>query len=218
MRVLALDTTTVRGSVAVLEDGEVAGEVRVESPDGHSRWLLAAVEQLLHQTGRKAPELDGFAVTTGPGSFTGQRVGLATVQGLALGTGRPCVGLSALDVLASLAGEEGPVVALMDAWRDEVYARMYESGRPTSPAGASALSDLVPLLPARPVFVGDGASKFRDRIARLWPEARVLEVDLFLAAPLGRLAGQAFALGRGTPPESLRPLYLRGATSSPKPR
>ena len=211
MRVLAIDTTTTRGSVALLEDGEVAGEVRVVTADGHSRWLLPAVEQLLHQRGRSALEIDGFAVTTGPGSFTGQRVGLATVQGLALGTNRPCVGLSALDVLASLAPEEGPVVALMDAWRDEVYACVYEGGRPTGSPSAGPLAGLVPLLPARPLFVGDGAFRFRDRIALLWPKARVQEADLFLAVPLGRLAAQAFSQGQGSGPETLLPLYLRGA-------
>ena len=88
MRVLAMDTTTTRGAVALVEDHQVVGEVRVVTADGHSRWLLPAVEQLLHQQGWAALELDGFAVTTGPGSFTGQRVGLATVQGLALGTSR----------------------------------------------------------------------------------------------------------------------------------
>ena len=219
MRVLALDTTTARGSVALLEDGQVAGEVRLVRADGHSRWLLPAVEQLLHQGSHPPLELDGFAVTTGPGSFTGGRVGMATVQGLALGTNRTCVGLSALDVLASLAGPvEGPVVALMDAWRDEVYACAYDGGRATGPAGAGPLAGLVPLLPSRPVFVGDGASKFRDRIAVLWPEARVLEVDLFLAVPLGRLAERVFREARGTAPEDLRPLYLRGAVDrAPKP-
>ena len=213
MRVLAIDTTTTRGSVALVEDGQGAGEVRVVTADGHSRWLLPAVEQLLHQAGRPAQDLDGFAVTTGPGSFTGQRVGLATVQGLALGSRRPCVGLSALDVLASLAGEEGPVVALMDAWRDEVYACVYEAGRPAGPASAGPLAGLVPLLPKRPIFVGDGAVKFRDRIALLWPGARVLETDLFLAVPLGRLAAQALTQGQGTGPEKLLPLYLRGAVA-----
>ena len=210
MRVLAIDTTTVRGSVALLEDGRVMGEVRLATADGHSRWLLPAVEQLRQQEGRALHEMDAWAVTTGPGSFTGQRVGLATVQGLALGTGKPCVGLSALDVLASLVSEEGPVVAVMDAWRSEVYACLYEGGRPTIPAWVGPLADLASLVPRRSVFVGDGAAKYRERIAELWPEARVLEVDLYLAAALGRLAGKALGEGQGTPPERLRPLYLRG--------
>ena len=216
MRVLAIDTTTTRGSVALVEDGQVAGQLRVITADGHSRWLLPAVEQLLHQQGLAVLELDGFAVATGPGSFTGQRVGIATVQGLALGTSRPCVGLSALEVLASLAGEDGPVVALMDAWRDEVYACVYDAGRPLGPATAGPLADLAPLLPPRPLFVGDGAVKLHDQIVGLWPGARVLETDLFLAAPLGRLAEQALRRGGGAGPESLLPLYLRGPVDRPK--
>ncbi len=212
MRVLAVDTTTARGSVALVVEGRVAGEVRVTSQEGHSRWVFPAAHQLLGPLGHGGKGVDGFAVTLGPGSFTGLRVGIATVQGLALGTGRPCVGLSALDVLANLAGaEKGTVVALMDAWRDEVYAGVYEAGRPTGPPGAGPLAGLVPLLPERPVFVGDGALKLRDQIAALWPRGRVLETDLFLAAPLGRLAEQAFRQGQGKGPESLTPLYLRGA-------
>lgn len=211
MKLLALDTTTTRGSVALLVDEKVAGEVRVATADGHSRWLMSAVDQILLQHGLGARDLDGFAVTTGPGSFTGQRVGIATAQGLALGTGRPCVGLSALDVLASLTRVEGAVVSLMDAWRSEVYARVFEAGRPLGPARAGALAGLVPHVPKHATFVGDGALKFRDQIALLWPEARVLETDLFLAVPTGRLAAQALGRGEGRGPESLLPLYLRGA-------
>lgn len=212
VRVLAVDTTTARGSVALVVGGRVAGEVRVTSQEGHSRWLFAAADQLLGPRGHRSLDVDGFAVTLGPGSFTGVRVGIATVQGLALGAGRPCVGLSALDVLASRAGtEEATVVALMDAWRDEVYAGVYEAGQPAGPARAGPLAALVSLLPPRSIFVGDGALRFRDRIGQLWPQARVLETDLFLAAPLGRLAERAFRQGEGKGPESLTPLYLRGA-------
>ena len=104
MRVLAVDTTSPRGSVAVAGPEGVLAEARLVTAEGHSRWLLPAVEALLRGLGLDASALDVFAVTTGPGSFTGLRVGLGSVQGLALASGRPCVGLPTLDVLAGVGG------------------------------------------------------------------------------------------------------------------
>ena len=111
MHVLAADTTTPRGSVAVVSEAGVLAEARVATSEGHSRWLLPAVDTLLRGLGLAPAALGAFAVTTGPGSFTGLRVGLASVQGLALACGRPCVGLSALDVLA-LAASLGKIPAV----------------------------------------------------------------------------------------------------------
>src|SRR3990172_12724152 len=100
--------------------------------DGHSGWVLPAVELALRGLGLDVSALDGFAVTTGPGSFTGLRVGISTVQGLALAAGRLCVGMSSLDVLALAATDRAPtVVALVDAFRDQVFSGVYAGdGRP----------------------------------------------------------------------------------------
>jgi tRNA threonylcarbamoyladenosine biosynthesis protein TsaB len=210
MRVLALDTTTFRGSLAWLEGDDLLGEIRVSSAEGHSAWLMAGVDLLLSSLGRSLADLDGLAVTLGPGSFTGLRVGIATVQGLALGAGKPCVGLSALDVLASQV-PRGPVVAVMDAFRNEVYAGVYEDGRPVGPPYCGPLEGLPFRRGEPPVFLGDGVLRYRDLLRRLWPQGRTLEVDLLLAAPLARLAAPALAEGRGSGPGTLTPLYLRGA-------
>jgi tRNA threonylcarbamoyladenosine biosynthesis protein TsaB len=211
MRILALDTTTVRGSLAWLEGEEILGEVRVSAAEGHSAWLHAGVDLLLRSLGTSLRDLDGLAVTVGPGSFTGLRVGIATVQGLALGAGKPCFGASALEVLSSLVPARS-VVAVMDAFRSEVYAGVYEAGRPAGPPYCGPLEGLAPRLKEPPAFfVGDGVLLYRDRLRRLWPQAEVLEADLFLAAPLARLAARALAEGRAGGPESLLPLYLRGA-------
>src|SRR5262245_29195740 len=124
---LALDTSTERESVAVVEGGAVAGEVRLRTADSHSRRLLPTVDFLLSTLGLSPGELAGFAVTVGPGSFTGLRVGLSTVQGLALAASRPCLGLSTLDVLAArLIGRGESLVALMDAYRGQVFGAVYD--------------------------------------------------------------------------------------------
>ena len=100
MKVLAVDTTSERESVALTDDLVVLAEARVRAA-GHSRQILSVIEFVLRASGVAAGELEGYAVTTGPGSFTGVRVGLSTVQGLALASGKPCLGVSTLDVLAS---------------------------------------------------------------------------------------------------------------------
>jgi tRNA threonylcarbamoyladenosine biosynthesis protein TsaB len=211
VRVLAVDTTTERGSVALAEGDELRGEVRLVSPDGHSQRLLPAVEFLLGSLGLGPRDVEGFAVTTGPGSFTGLRVGLSTVQGLALASGRPCVGLSALDVLAfRVAGEARAIVAMMDAYRGEVYGAVYDGdGRPAGPAAVERPEALVARAPEEAAFFGDGAVRHRALVRSLRPRAVLPARSLFLAGSLAAMSAPAFARGEGVAPGELRPLYLR---------
>jgi tRNA threonylcarbamoyladenosine biosynthesis protein TsaB len=220
VRVLALDTTTPRGSLAIVGDGGLLAETRVETASGHSRWLLPAVDALLQGLNLRPGEIDAFAVTTGPGSFTGLRVGLSTVQGLAFASGRPCVGLPALDVLALAAAiRERPVVAVLDAFRGELYWAAYDAAgaRRTGPhlgAPAQVLAWLraegLTVAPDGVAIVGDLPASERARLAEALEGARWPEVDLYLAAPLGRAALARVAAGETTPASQLRPLYLRG--------
>ncbi len=213
MRVLAVDTTTARGSVALVSEDGVLAEARVVTADGHSGWLLPAVDALLRGTGVEPRALDVFAVTTGPGSFTGLRVGLSSVQGLALASGKPCVGLSALDLLAlAAAGRGAPIVAVMDAFRGETYVGVYDAeARALQAERVGLLDDVVRDLPAHALFVGDAVASQRARIAALVPGARFAELDLFLAVPLGRAALDHARRGLTVSPSELRPRYLRGA-------
>ena len=219
MRVLAIDTTSPRGSVAVAGPEGVLAEARLVTTDGHSRWLLPAVEALLVGLGLRASALDVFAVTTGPGSFTGLRVGLGTVQGLSLASGRPCVGLSTLDVLAGAsAGSDGPVVALVDAFRGEVYSGVYDAGlRLCRPYGVSALASVLEGLPPGTAFVGEPAVSDRETIRALVPGAVFPDPVEFLAAPLALAALRLAASGATMPASGLRPLYLRGVDARPSP-
>ena len=212
MRVLAMDTTTERGSVALVSGGEVLGEVRLRSGMGHSTRLMPAIAFLLDGLGLKAPDIEGFAVTAGPGSFTGLRVGLSCVQGLALAGGRPCLGLSTLDVLAArIAGAAPTLVAAMDAYRGEVYAGVYDAearrrGDPVTAVPSQAFAGL----PSGTAFIGDGAAKYREEIRAAVADARFPSRSAFLAGTLGLLAEPALLAGSGVAPAQLRPLYLRG--------
>ena len=213
MRVLAVDTTTERGSLAIVSDEGVLAEARVRTRAGHSRWLLPAAEALLSGMGLTAPEIDAFAVTTGPGSFTGLRIGLSTVQGLALASERPCVGLSALDTLALAASGAGErIVALMDAFRGEVYWATFDrDGTRLAGPNVGPLEAALAEAPEGTAFVGDAVAKARPRIEDEVEGALFPEVELHLAAALGRAALARLAVGDTVVPSELRPLYLRGA-------
>lgn len=213
MRVLALDTTTPRGSVAVAEGPKLLGEVRLDRDEPQSVRLLPAVQFLLDGLALRPGDLDGFAVTTGPGSFTGLRVGLSTIQGLALGAARPCLGVSSLDVLAARLQGLAPHLAVMvDAFRGEVYAALYDAqARLVGERRATAPGDFLATVPAGSAFLGDGALRYRQEVASACPGATFPERSLFLAGTLARLAAPRLAAGEGSGPESLRPLYLRKA-------
>lgn len=213
MRVLAVDTTTPRGSVALVEGTETRGEVRLTAADSHSRWLVPAIDFLLGELGLAVSDLHAYAVATGPGSFTGLRVGISTVQGLALASGRPCLGLSALDALAALVRDGAEtLVAMMDAYRGEVYAALYDrSARLRSERRVGPPEAFLDEVHGSAAFVGCGAERYGAEIRTRLPQALFPPCEPFLAAALGRLAEPLLVAGEGRGPEALRPLYLREA-------
>lgn len=212
MRLLALDTTTPNGSVAILEDEEVRAEIRMVS-ESHSLWLVSALQELYANAGWSPRDVEGYAVASGPGSFTGLRVGLSTVQGLALAAGRPCLGVTTLEALAYLArGSADTVVALVDAFRDEVFHARYDGqGRAAGDRGVGRIERALAGLAGRVAFVGEGARRYRAEILAHFPQAVLPDIEPFLAVPVGRLALPRFHAGEGIPPRALRPVYLREA-------
>jgi tRNA threonylcarbamoyladenosine biosynthesis protein TsaB len=199
--------------VAVVWDGQVRGDLRLFSTDTHSRRLVPAIDFLLAQLALPPSAVEGYAVTTGPGSFTGLRVGLSTVQGLALAAGRPCFGASALDVLAArIAGEAPRLAAVMDAHRGEVFAGLYdEAAQPLGPPAVTPLEPWLRALPPGVAFVGDAVETRRAVIEASCGAPRFPRRSLFLASTLGLMAEPALRAGRGSSPADLRPLYLREA-------
>ena len=210
---LAVDTTTPRGSVAVADGDELLGEVRLSSDQSHSTRVLPAARFLLDGLALRPSDLGGFAVTTGPGSFTGLRVGLSTIQGLALAAGRPCLGVSSLDVLAArMRGMALHLAALMDAFRGEVYAALYDlEGRLIGDRRAVTPEEFLATVPAGSAFLGDGVVRYRRDVLAACPGALLPDRSLFLAGTLARIAAPRLAAGGGAGPEALRPVYLRRA-------
>ena len=213
MLLLVADTTTANGSVALAEDGEVVGEVRLGRQQGHSGTLLPAIEFLLRSMGLGPARIDVWGLAVGPGSFTGLRVGISTIQGLALASDKPCVGVSALEANAAGAMGSAPfVVALMDAFRQEVYGQVFDSdARPVAGPSVRRAEELLDAVPAESAFVGDAVSARRRQIEERCRGARFPERSPFLAADVARLAWREAAAGRTVPPDALRPVYLREA-------
>ena len=126
MNILSLDTSEVRGSVALLRDREPIAVQRHDRLVDYSEWLLPAVDTVLQQSALRMQEIDVLAASTGPGSFTGLRVGLTTVKAWAEVYGQPLVGVSRLEALAQSApSSEEFVAASYDAQRGQIFAALY---------------------------------------------------------------------------------------------
>ena len=127
MRVLAIDTTTPAGSLALVEGSHTIEELRLEAPDGYGHLIFGAIEALLHSHGWHLAQIDLFAGAAGPGSFTGVRTGLTTIKGLAEANGKPAAGVSNLKALASL-GHAALRAPMLDARRGDIYGAVYNAG------------------------------------------------------------------------------------------
>ena len=139
MTILALDTSTEFGSVALRSAGETVAEVAVHSPEGFAHLIFTAIEDVLGLAGVRLEKIDCFAAASGPGSFTGVRVALAAVKGLAEAAGKPAVGVSNLQALSSF-GSFPLRAVFLDARRDDVYAAVYDANlQPVLPETVSKL-------------------------------------------------------------------------------
>jgi tRNA threonylcarbamoyladenosine biosynthesis protein TsaB len=229
MYVLALDTTTRDGSVALVDD---TGSLDVRRGDGtrsQAERLPAELLELAAKRGLPLAAIDLFAVASGPGSYTGLRIGIATVQGLSLATGRRMVAVSALEALAQVAAATAAPGAFVGAWMDgrrrEVFAALYQVvdapefsperlvavEAPTAGGPESTLDRWDRLIGDAPaVYVGDGAALYREIVlgARRSRWAVVPDPPL-LAGAIGRIALARAARGETIDPAAAQPLYVR---------
>ncbi len=128
MKILAFDSTAVTASVAVAEDERLLAEITLNNGNTHSETLLPMAEALFRMLSITADDIDLFATSSGPGSFTGVRIGAATLKGMAFGRGKPCVGVSTLEALAyNLRTHKGIICPVMNARRSQVYTAIFES-------------------------------------------------------------------------------------------
>ena len=210
-------------SVALVSARGLEAELTTEEDRVHSERLLPAIDRLLESAGRTLDDVDAYAVSIGPGSFTGLRVALATVKGLVLGDDRPVVAVPTLAALAAgAAAAPGPVAALLDARRGEVYGAMYAAAGSldaTLPEGVYRPEELAERLPAEgSVVVGEGAGPVALRLAELRPELDVLPAGsvALRAEAVGVLGRRRWAAGDAVAAETLLPRYVRRAEAEVK--
>jgi tRNA threonylcarbamoyladenosine biosynthesis protein TsaB len=198
MTILALDTTSEFGSIAVLRSGNLLAEGHLHSPDGFAHVLFDELARVLQRAGCKLAEIDCFAVANGPGSFTGVRVGLTAIKGLAEASDKPVAAISNLRALAA-AGREDRRVALLDARRGEVYAAVYNSSlQIIEPEVVAKLPTVLNALTAPQYeFITLTGSPFKAAVrdtrfaAMTWTEA-----SRFLAPEVARCAERDAAEGK----------------------
>ena len=218
MLTLGIDSSAAAASAALVEDGRLLGEVYGNIPQTHSQTLLPMVQCLLGFTGRSLEEVEAFAVSCGPGSFTGVRIGIACVKGLAFPKDTPCGGVSTLEAIAygGLACEGALLCPVMDARCGQVYNALFtvEGGslRRQTPDRALSIDQLgEECRPwgAQVLLLGDGAAlchrSFQGWGARLAPE----NIRFQRASSVALLGETAVREGRGAAPADLAPVYLR---------
>ncbi len=218
MKIFACDSTAKTASVALCEDNILLAEFTQNGGNTHSETLLPMTEVLLYSMKTDIDEIDIFAVSEGPGSFTGVRIGAATVKGFAHRKDKPCIGVSTLEALArNLAfGEDKIIISVMDARRGQFYTakfafrdgKLVRIGEDTPMSFEDFLED-VKTLGARVYLCGDGYAPARkllgDELSYETPE----KLRYQSAYSVAQIAYEKYLAGDRTSADELRPTYLR---------
>jgi tRNA threonylcarbamoyladenosine biosynthesis protein TsaB len=229
--ILAIETATRAGSVAVAKGEQVLSSVTGDASVSHSANLIELIEQALTRAAVNLSEVDLFAAAVGPGSFTGLRIGLATVKALAVCAGREVLGINTLEAIAHASGAQGPIVSLLPAGRGEVFAQMFstEKGSVTPVDKAAhlspqALNEKYGALP-RLSWAGEGARQYREALGT-WARERGLQFEEAaangsgwsllpespeLAVSVAALALIACREGKSTTATLLQAVYVRAS-------
>ncbi len=216
---LAVETATRTASAALLRGERLLAEVSGASAENHSAELLVLIDAVLRRAGVFLAAVDVFALAIGPGSFTGLRVGLATVKGLAFGTGKLVVPVSTLAALTQVVEAPSSAVAVaLDARRGDVYAAVYAlDGTESVPEAIYAPRELLACAPRPLLLIGDGVAVIEQSLTTLEQEATI-QMDRrahsrFTARHVGMLGAQLLDQGAGVDAAALVPRYLRRAAA-----
>jgi tRNA threonylcarbamoyladenosine biosynthesis protein TsaB len=214
---LAVDTATESCGVAIIVDGRVRTALRLNHGQTHSRFLMQAVDSALMLSRMTLSDIDVFAATRGPGSFTGLRIGISTVKGLASGTGKPVVGVSSLEALAHQAeGCASRVCAMLDARRSEVYWCLYEQHHdhlsPITDEQVGPVNSLLDQVEGPCVAIGNAALLHADHLLeKAGPAIQLAPAVCHEIQPdtVAQLAWYRFQKGWADDPDGFVPVYLR---------
>lgn len=215
MKILALETSAKSVSVAVTEDGVPLASSYQNTGLTHSRTLMPLLDAMLTSSGLELQDMDALAVAAGPGSFTGLRIGVSALKGLAWAAEKPCCGVSTLEAMArNLAHMDALIVCAMDARRNQVYNALFEAKNGVltrlTPDRAIAVAELAEELRGetrRLLVLGDGGRLCRDGLAQLGVESELAPAQLLYQNAVG--VGLAAEHGTPVSAQELAPVYLR---------
>lgn len=216
MKILSVDSSSVSASVAITENGVTLAENFINNGLTHSQTLMPMVEKTLNDANMSAKDIELFAITNGPGSFTGVRIGIASVKGMADALGKKCIAISTLEAIAEpLKNEDSIACAVMDARCNQVYTAIFQGGKRLCEDKAVLIDDLGIELKnynKKVVFIGDGSVLCYEKLKDVVTDIHLADENIrFIhASSIGRLAEEKVMNGE-TPIESAKlvPFYLR---------
>ncbi|MGA2623074.1 MAG: tRNA (adenosine(37)-N6)-threonylcarbamoyltransferase complex dimerization subunit type 1 TsaB [Bacteroidota bacterium] len=227
MTVLAIETATAVCAVAVVADGKTRSEFELDAPRVHSEKLVALIDRALAAASVKSGAIDGIAVSIGPGSFTGLRIGLSVAKGLAYAWTKPLAAVPTLEALAweaarsGVVHRQGLILPMIDARRDEVYVAgyRYDDGRLEENIAPQSMTmeELMPIIRDNEyiVMTGDGAGKLKEFAQGKYPEYAsrislpVGERFQCRASAVGLIGERQLLNGNATNLETLEPMYVK---------
>ena len=220
MKILAVDSSGLVASVALLEDENLIAEYTMNYKKTHSQTLLPMLDEIVRMTDTDLKSIDAIAVAKGPGSFTGLRIGSATVKGLGLALNKPIIGIPTVEGLAmNLYDSESLICPLMDARRNQVYTGIYkfQEGvlqvvKEQTPIGINEIIQALNLLGQKVVFLGDGVPVYRDIIGNnmeVTYSFAPAHVNKQRAGAIGVRAFEYYQQGRYVSAAEFEPEYLR---------
>ena len=212
---LAIDSSSRFFSAAISEDKKLISERNIELERRLSEGLLSVIKDLLKKSGTSLDKIHGFCVGLGPGSFTGLRIGVSTMKGLAFSLKKPLLGVSSLDALAYNAkGFRGLICPIIDAKRENLYSCLYEYNKDRLVKKSSYLlidlKSLIKKINKPAVFLGDGINLYKKQISQEIKEALFLPSDFWYpkASIIARLGLEKLARAKNFDSARIRPLYL----------
>lgn len=217
MLILALSSSSPIPSAALCRDGEVIGFARGEAGRAHAETLMPLMESLLDAHGLRPSDMDAFAADTGPGSFTGVRIGLSAINAMAAATGKGVYGINALEAMCLGRAEGEPVCVLLNARNADVYTATYRDGICLSPPAAQGVDETLCACSPGTWLLGDGVAAYRQRIdalagaPRFFPDSESACVDAAQVARAACIRAKAEAAQK-----EVYPLYLRSSQAERK--
>ncbi|MCK5011604.1 MAG: tRNA (adenosine(37)-N6)-threonylcarbamoyltransferase complex dimerization subunit type 1 TsaB [Deltaproteobacteria bacterium] len=218
MKLLAIETSTMIGSVALTDDNELLAEYQIGIKATYSDTLFPMIDHILKNANVSIQEVDAFALAKGPGSFTSLRIGISVIKGLALANNKPVIAIPSLDALAhNMCFSNMLICPLIDARRDEVYTAFYkrEEGhtlKKLTPDRAIVPEILLDEIREEVVFLGDGTDLYKDLIIRKLKEKALfspLHLKYPRASAIAQLAFKKLNVNEVSDIEVMTPLYVR---------